>query len=234
MKAKMVSTVTLGKRLGISTVRVKYYFELLGYLEKDIDGIYKLTEKGEKYGSVITLKDTVSTRLRWNESVVPILRSKIQEVPEIVNLSKRRREDISTRYAYVLELENNCYYVGSASSLKRRLRAHFFKKTKIKWIIKNPILRVAHTVTLRGNIRDSYKAEDKLALGLAKELGVDKVRGGKLSGHPETAPSSWNKMISQSTSFSKYMLQPWTNEELREFLNVKDDKPNDRLVGWNE
>lgn len=137
---------------------------------------------------------------------------------------KENRLLVTTRYVYVLALENNCFYVGTASNLKRRLIEHFTKKPRIKWIVKNPIICVAHTETLVGDLYQNYDLEDKIALGLANTLGVDYVRGGKLSGHPEKAPDSWLTIVKANTPVDIEKYNNWSDSKLLKYLKYSDNK----------
>lgn len=74
---------------------------------------------------------------------------------------------------YILQLENDCWYVGHAEDFKERLKQHTNKKQKATWIQRNPFIAV--TIILQ----NLPKSEESLVtLDLMCLYGVDKVRGG--------------------------------------------------------
>jgi len=206
----------LARKLNISTAVVNIGLMNLGFQRPGNELPFELTKQGEQFGKFIFIKSKNTTRLKWLNAVIPLLEHECENIEkprEQMRLLER------TRYAYILELENDCYYVGSATSLKRRFREHFNKKPKIEWIIKNPIIRVAYTEAIDGNLYDSYDLEDRLSLGLANSLGVNHVRGGKLSGHADIAPSSWSDLINTAEPITKDIFTIWSQEQLVDFIS---------------
>lgn len=90
-----------------------------------------------------------------------------------------KNDSNKNRYLYVLELENNCFYVGqTSSSIKKRLTKHFNGKGSA-WTKKNPPIRLVDLVYL-GNLTytEGEYMENKYVCKYMKEYGWDKVRGG--------------------------------------------------------
>ena len=213
-KAQLFNATRIGKELSIKATIVNILLTKLDYLTRDEEAKYILTEKGKLHGQYVTTRKG-AVRIKWSKEIIPVI---AEENINTLNPYKERKAQVKTQHVYILELENDCYYVGCASNLKRRLKEHFNKKTRIKWMLKNPILRVAYTESLHGNQRDAYELEDKLALGLAKTIGVERVRGGKLSGNPDKAPASWLKKINSNVAVSEKIFEPWSNEKLKQFI----------------
>lgn len=162
---------------------------------------YALSDIGQEFGKVY--ERAYGQQVKWLESVKDhlcgldsnwdkIVADPIKRPPRV---SEEQRKVIKDRYVYVLQLCDNKFYVGSAGNLKRRMREHFRKESKIEWIKKNPIITAAEIYKINGTLLDAYELEDDVALGLAKFMGLESVRGGKLSGNPEKAPNSWSKLL---------------------------------------
>lgn len=210
MKKNYWNVSTIARKLNISTAAVNIGLINLGFQRPGVEFRFELTKRGEQFGKFIFIKSKTTTRLKWLDTVIPLIMQECQNIEkprEEMRLLKR------IRHAYILELENDCYYVGSATDLKKRLREHFEKKPKIKWIIKNPVVRVVYAQAIDGTLYDSYDLEDRLSLGLAKSLGVHRVRGGRLSGHPDIAPVSWSSMIGSAEPVTKDIFTVWLNEQ---------------------
>lgn len=72
---------------------------------------------------------------------------------------------------YILQLENNCWYVGWTTDPKRRMREHFYKP-KNNWVIANKAIDIAHQ--FYGTKEDEVAA----SVQMANVFGVETVRGG--------------------------------------------------------
>jgi len=201
---------TLAKKLDVSSAAVNLGLINLGFQKPGAENPFELTKAGEQFGKFVFIKSKNGTRLKWQSTVMSLLKLECEEL-------RKPREEM--RYAYILELENGCYYVGSTTNLKRRFREHFTKKPKIKWIVKNPVVKVAYTEAVEGSLYDSYSLEDRLSLGLARTLGVSRVRGGKLSGHPDIAPKSWFSLINSVEPICVEIFTSWSDEKLMDFIS---------------
>ena len=113
---------TLAKKLNVSSAAVNIGLINLGFQKPGVENPFEPTKKGEKFGKFVFIKSKKVTRLKWLNTVLPLLEL------ECENLHKPREEMRllkRARYAYILELENGCYYVGTATNLKKRFREHF-------------------------------------------------------------------------------------------------------------
>lgn len=86
---------------------------------------------------------------------------------------------------YVLELENQCWYIGCTRNIDKRMKAHHKGKGAI-WTKANKPIRI-HEIRESGTNSDSEAGhiEDEVTLEYAKQYGIDKVRGG---GYCQTKP----------------------------------------------
>jgi hypothetical protein len=75
---------------------------------------------------------------------------------------------------YVLELENNKYYVGRTTNLQRRLQNHFSNSGGSYWTSKYKPKRLLRKIEHCDSIFD----EDKFVKETMSEYGIDNVRGG--------------------------------------------------------
>lgn len=139
-----------------------------------------------------------------------------------------KKRQAKVRHAYVLCLQGGRYYVGSAASLNRRLKDHFGVSGGRSSVFcdKYPPVSVAHTEAIFGSNDDVLELEDKIALGLAKSVGLDFVRGGKLSGHADEPPESWKRFLDDAVEITVSSLVPMSAEDLQRLLAPK--APKDR------
>lgn len=102
---------------------------------------------------------------------------------------------------YVLQLQNNKYYIGKTKNVNKRLEQHFNKNIYgSAWTSKHKPIKLIETIK---NIDDFD--EDKYTLKYMKKYGIDNVRGGSFSQlilSNETV-SHINKMI-ESTNDNCY------------------------------
>jgi hypothetical protein len=78
-------------------------------------------------------------------------------------------------FIYVLELENNKYYIGKSSNPKNRIKKHFSNNGSVWTIMHKPI----KVVEIISNC-DIYD-EDKITLKYMDKYGIGNVRGGYFS-----------------------------------------------------
>lgn len=72
---------------------------------------------------------------------------------------------------YILECENNKYYIGKTDNLEKRLDAH--RNGTVSWTKKYPIVKIIDTI----HNSDDFD-EDKYTKIYMKKYGVENVRGG--------------------------------------------------------
>lgn len=89
---------------------------------------------------------------------------------------------------YILELENNKYYVGRTSNLQKRLSQHFSGSGGSRWTKLHKPIKLLKS-------RDNCNSfdEDKYTLMFIDKYGVDNVRGGSFS--QITLPKETKKFI---------------------------------------
>jgi predicted GIY-YIG superfamily endonuclease len=77
-------------------------------------------------------------------------------------------------FIYVLQLENNKYYIGKAFDHKKTLEDHY--KIKINWIKKYKPINIIEVIPIMDDLD-----EDKYTIKYMKEKGINNVRGGSFS-----------------------------------------------------
>ena len=100
-------------------------------------------------------------------------------------------------HLYVLLLENNKYYVGTAEDIGLRLWTHFkmSDKTGSAWTKKHKPVSVIHCSKIEGNMEDFKRIEKQATLRLAKLKGFSSVRGGGYTLTTDNYPSSWDDSL---------------------------------------
>ena len=76
----------------------------------------------------------------------------------------------SYHLVYVLEFEDECWYVGTTTNLNRRIYEHFDGRGA-KWCKEHKPVKI-HSVNI-----GHYTTEKTVTLELVKKYGKDKVRG---------------------------------------------------------
>ena len=86
-------------------------------------------------------------------------------------------------WLYVLELENNKYYVGITSKTpEKRMQQHIGGFLGAKWTKKHKPVRILKTEDLGFiSFNDAEKYENKIVRQYIKKYGIDNVRGGDIS-----------------------------------------------------
>jgi predicted GIY-YIG superfamily endonuclease len=80
-------------------------------------------------------------------------------------------------FCYILGLQNNKYYVGSAFTPKNRYREHWNGKGS-SWTRNNPPITVLKEIKC-SSLGESLVTEDALTLWMMVKYGKDNVRGGR-------------------------------------------------------
>lgn len=74
-------------------------------------------------------------------------------------------------YLYILELEDNCYYVGISNDISNRLQQHFDNQGCLWTIIHKPI-----DIYLVSKIESDFD-ELNITLDMMRTYGINRVRG---------------------------------------------------------
>ena len=137
--------------------------------------------------------------------------------------SARDRQKQKVYHVYVLELEGGNFYVGSASRLPARMREHFVTKygKSSAWCSRYKPVGVAHSQAIFGTVHDAVSLEDQIALGLAKSIGLDRVRGGKLSGNADSTPWGWNRFLDGVQEIKTNQLVGLNETELEQLIGTQ-------------
>lgn len=89
---------------------------------------------------------------------------------------------ISDIGVYVLECEDDCYYVGASMKLQKRLSDHFSLNGG-GWTEKHPPLDIIQTEVIEPTESDEWnqleRRENELTLQYMREYGWESVRGGQ-------------------------------------------------------
>ena len=91
-------------------------------------------------------------------------------------------EKLDTYLLYILELQNNMYYVGITRNPTARFNDH--RNGKSTYFVKQnlPIINIQTKMLKTTNKREAEKIETKKALQLMKKHGIENVTGGFLAG----------------------------------------------------
>jgi predicted GIY-YIG superfamily endonuclease len=82
-------------------------------------------------------------------------------------------------HVYVLELKNDCFYVGSCQRLGKSLGEHFSGKG-IAWTRDNPVVKVLELVTIPLGGESYLELKNRLLLDYIDRYGRDNVMGGQM------------------------------------------------------
>ena len=129
----------------------KYNGKLFSELLKDVEYVSEIVKTVETNTSIENLKN--AHMLRCYDSI----KSK-------------------TQYLYVLELENDKFYVGRTGNLQMRLQNHKFGMGA-KWTKKYPVIEIIYQSVL---LNDYDEDEDNLTFYCMRRSGIENVRGGKM------------------------------------------------------
>jgi len=81
-------------------------------------------------------------------------------------------------YLYVLELQDQCYYVGLTSDVANRMSQHFSGEGA-QWTLLHRPIKVLHTIsTGTKDAREAERKEDEVTIALMMKYGIGRVRGG--------------------------------------------------------
>lgn len=78
----------------------------------------------------------------------------------------------STKTLYILQLEDDCWYVGTTSDLNRRFRAHQ-EKTACAWTKKHAVIGIVEQMPCTSPLLEDFKTKE-----LMQKYGIARVRGG--------------------------------------------------------
>jgi len=81
-------------------------------------------------------------------------------------------------HVFVLELENNCFYVGSCQRLGKSLDEHFSGKG-IAWTRDNRVVKVLELVTIPSGGESYLKLKSRLVYDYTERYGWENVWGGQ-------------------------------------------------------
>ncbi|MDW3191992.1 MAG: GIY-YIG nuclease family protein [Cytophagales bacterium] len=123
------------------------------------------------------------------------------------NEFKRDKKKSKKHFVYVLELENNKFYIGSAVRLKNRFRQHFTQESKIEFIKRNPIKGVHQVLsTYHSDIKYKVHFENYVTYQYLLIYGPENVHGGDFLNSTE---NKMDKMKNYQTRMDK---QPFIDE----------------------
>lgn len=130
---------------------------------------------------------------------------------------------------YILKLENQCYYVGQAFDLEKRISEHKAKNGS-RWTTQNPLVEIMdHFSANTSDPRVAASIEDKITIEMMKKYGWKKVRGGYLNHTDEEYIQAiivkhkikgvYESICAEATNGAIARLpsnsdQPWSKEEL--------------------
>jgi hypothetical protein len=91
--------------------------------------------------------------------------------------------DVIERVIYVLELSDDCFYVGQAQkkSFGHRMKEHFDSTRKSRrspWVKLHPPISILETTEYVGTVPELEVFENKKTIDYMRKYGVSKVRGG--------------------------------------------------------
>ena len=82
-------------------------------------------------------------------------------------------------HVYVLELENNCFYIGSSQRLGKSLGEHFDGKN-IAWTRDNRVIKVLELITIKPGFGSHLELKERLLIDYISRYGWENVRGGQM------------------------------------------------------
>lgn len=101
------------------------------------------------------------------------------------------------QYLYILELNNDCFYVGHTENLAVRLWEHFMSPNvgAASWTSLHRPRQVIHCIQIQGSRREFDQNERLYTLMLAKLKGFEKVRGGPFCAVNPKHISTWKQNL---------------------------------------
>ena len=81
-------------------------------------------------------------------------------------------------HIYVLELEHDCFYIGSCQRLGKSLGEHFDGKS-IGWTRDHRVLKVLELITIPPNSGSYLEIKERLVMDYVGQYGWEKVMGGQ-------------------------------------------------------
>ena len=85
------------------------------------------------------------------------------------------------RYVYVLECEDNKYYVGSTYDLERRIKQHSNPRGGSKWTKRYPYVKL-HEKYIVWGAKNAIQKETQVTSEYMLQYGINNVRGAQLAG----------------------------------------------------
>jgi len=82
-------------------------------------------------------------------------------------------------HVYVLELENDRFYIGSCQRLGKSLGEHFSGKS-IAWTRDNPVIKVVELITIKPGTGSYLELKNRLLLDYITRYGWENVLGGQM------------------------------------------------------
>ena len=105
-----------------------------------------------------------------------LLNTSVITLPNVSEEVKtEKKEEIEKTYIYILELQDNKWYVGKTQNIEARILAHQEGKGSC-WTSRYSVIRLAETIVTR----DPFD-EDKYVKKYMAEYGIENVRGGSYS-----------------------------------------------------
>lgn len=156
----------------------------------------KIKQKREYKETMILQEDLIKVNKELQQ-----LRKKKRTI--LAQMKRQHIKPIRSQYyekeifLYVLELEDNCYYIGMSRNVEKRFKAHL--KGSAGWTKKHkPISIIAVKPTGTNSDSEASVLEDDLTLEYALKYGSDYVRGG---GYCQSKPR-WPDVVLQNELFT--------------------------------
>lgn len=126
-------------------------------------------------------------------------------------------------YVYVLELEDQKYYVGIAENIGLRLWTHFKGKgTGSAWTEKYKPKKVIHCSEITPKTRKRAEMiETQCTLRIAKAVGFLRVRGAGFSVSKEDYPKNWDEKLDQVPVANFDKMIPLSKKDLNTLMKGK-------------
>lgn len=130
-------------------------------------------------------------------------------------------------HVYVLELENQKYYVGVAEDVGLRLWQHFKMgdKTGSSWTKKHKPIKVVHISEIFPKKKWRYlEVEKQCVLRIASAVGFTRVRGAGFAISEEQYPQSWDDYLVGVPAADFRRMTPPSKQELDTLMKGKYQK----------